>query len=102
MTAALPSDISITVSASQLCLVLSDAEGYVNTEDPSKGSQAAGRHVLGPRVGKRRREETPPEMLTTEDEARVAELEERADKRQKLRDGDFKPDSGDGSSSSEG
>ncbi|KAJ9634095.1 hypothetical protein H2199_009126 [Coniosporium tulheliwenetii] len=102
MTAALPSDISITVSASQLCLALSDAEEYINTEDPSNRSQAAGRHVLGPRVGKRRREETPPDKLTAEDEARMAELEEQADKRQKLKDEDFKPDSGESSFSSKG
>jgi hypothetical protein len=44
-------------------------------------SESLGEHLVGPGIKKRKRSETPPEEITSNDEARYVEQEERAAKR---------------------
>lgn len=75
----------LTISAEQLCQFLTAAEIKVH--------QRASLIVtpLAPWIRKRKRSEPPLEEVTSGDEARYVELEERATKRMADEDSDYEP-----------
>lgn len=67
-------DRELVVSAQQLCQYLAAAEGKVRL-------RSLGKHSIAPGIKKRKRPETPPDQITSDDEARYVEQEERVAKR---------------------
>jgi hypothetical protein len=65
----------ITIPTQELCKYL------VAAENRMKQPGARTKHTLAPKVQKRKRSATPPEQITSSDEAMFAEQEERAAKR---------------------
>lgn len=81
------------MSTQELCQYLATAE------DKIRGQRALVRHSIRSGIKKRKRPETPPERMASEDEAKYTEQEERAVKRMADGDPDYKNASGRGSSS---
>ncbi|KAF2802115.1 uncharacterized protein BDZ99DRAFT_492279 [Mytilinidion resinicola] len=75
-------DREITVSSLELCQYIAVAE------DKIRRQRALARHSILPGVKKRKRSETPPERMASDDEAKFAKQEERAAKRM----ADYDPD----------
>ena len=71
------------VSSEQLCQYLTAAESKVQQ------TESLGKHSIGPGVKKRKRSPTPQEEITSSDEARYAEREERAVKHMADDDPDY-------------
>ncbi|KAK4981952.1 hypothetical protein LTR66_009577 [Elasticomyces elasticus] len=90
-------DREIIISSQQLCVYLADAERSLEGWRRSHSS----RHTVRPGAVKRPRSETPPARITSDDEARYIEGEERTAKRTALGDRDHEPSSTDGSFSSQ-
>lgn len=63
------------ISTRQLCEYLGAAETMVNR------SESLGEHSVGLGIKKRKRSETPPDEITSNDEVRYVEQEERVAKR---------------------
>lgn len=78
----------IIVSTHELCQFLEAAEGKTKRRD------ALVKHAVVPGVKKRKRSRTPPEEVTSGDEARYVEQVERASKRIADDDLDYKITSG--------
>jgi hypothetical protein len=76
-------DREILLSTQQLCQYLAAAE------DKIRGQRALVKHSILPGVKKRKRSETPPERLASDDEAKYAEQELRAAKRMEKDDQDY-------------
>jgi hypothetical protein len=76
-------DREILLSTQQLCQYLAAAE------DKIRGQRALVKHSILPGVKKRKRSETPPERLASDDEAEYAEQELRAAKRMEKDDQDY-------------
>lgn len=74
----------ITVSTQDLCQYLAAAEDKITRQN------ALIKHTVVPGVKKRKRLETPPEEITSSDEARYVKKEEREAKRIADEDLDFK------------
>src|SRR5689334_4961606 len=77
------SDRELLVSAEQLCNYLEAAE------NKAQHPRSLGKHSIAPMVKKRKRSETPPEEITSSDEARYTEQEEREAKRVADSDPDY-------------
>jgi hypothetical protein len=77
-------DREILLSTQQLCQYLAAAE------DKIRGQRALVKHSILPGVKKRKRSETPPERLASDDEAKYTEQELRAAKRMEKDDQDYK------------
>lgn len=77
-------DQELVVSSQQLCEYLNAAETMVG------GMESLGEHSIPSRLKKRKRSETPPDQITSGDEARYVEQEERAAKRMADDDSDYK------------
>ncbi|KAF2804425.1 uncharacterized protein BDZ99DRAFT_525633 [Mytilinidion resinicola] len=73
----------IIISTQELCQYLAAAE------DKVQGQRVLVRHSILPGMKKRKRSETPPEKLASDDEAKYAEREERAAKRTADDDPDY-------------
>ncbi|MCJ1386747.1 hypothetical protein MMC17_009873 [Xylographa soralifera] len=74
----------IVLSTQHLCRYLATAE------DNTRGQRALlVRHSILPGVKKRKRSETPPEMMASDDEAKYVEQEQRAAKRMESDDADY-------------
>lgn len=67
-------DKELIVSSQQLCQYLIAAETKIRLE-------SLGKHSIAPGLKKRKRSETPPERMTSDDEGRFIEHEERVAKR---------------------
>jgi hypothetical protein len=76
-------DRELVVSSEQLCQYLAAAENKVWQ------TESLGKHSIGPGVKKRKRFPTPPEEITSSDEARYVGREERAAKRMADDDPDY-------------
>jgi hypothetical protein len=76
-------DREILLSTQQLCQYLAAAE------DKIRGQRALVKHSILPGVKKRKRSETPPERLASDNEAKHAEQELRAAKRMEKVDQDY-------------
>jgi hypothetical protein len=76
-------DTEICISGIQLCQYLAAAESK------ARGAQSLGKHSFAHEVKKRKRSETPPEEITSGDEARDVKDEQRAEKRTAGRDHDY-------------
>ena len=76
-------DREILLSTQQLCQYLAAAE------DKIRGQRALVKHSILPGVKKRKRSETPPERLASDDEAKYAEQELKAIKRIEKDDQDY-------------
>jgi len=76
-------DREILLSTQQLCQYLAAAE------DKIRGQRALVKHSILRGVKKRKRSETPPERLASDDEAKYAEQELRAAKRMEKDDQDY-------------
>lgn len=73
----------VVVSAHQLCEYLDAAETMAGRQD------LLGEHAIAPGLKKRKRSETPPDQITSSDEASYVEQEERATKRVEEDDSDY-------------
>ncbi|KAI9763276.1 MAG: hypothetical protein M1839_006523, partial [Geoglossum umbratile] len=73
----------ILLSTQQLCQYLTAAE------DKARGQRALVKHSILPGVKKRKRSETPPERMASDDEAKYVEQEQRAAKRMADDDPDY-------------
>ena len=71
------------MSAQELCQYLAAAE------DKIQGQRVLVKHSILPGVKKRKRSETPPERIASDDEVRYVEQEERAAKRMADNDPDY-------------
>jgi hypothetical protein len=76
-------DRELIVPSEQLCQYLAAAESKVQQ------TESLGKHSIGPGVRKRKRSPTPPEEITSSDEVRYVEREERAAKRMADDDPDY-------------
>ena len=76
-------DREILLSTQQLCQYLAAAE------DKIRGQRVLVKHSILPGVKKRKRSETPPERLASDDEAKYAGQELRAAKRMEKDDQDY-------------
>jgi hypothetical protein len=76
-------DTAIDISSIQLCQYLAAAERK------GRRAQSLIKHSFAHEVKKRRRSETPPEEITSGDEARYVEDEQRAAKRTACHDDDY-------------
>lgn len=72
------------MSTQQLCRYLAAAE------DKTQGKRTLVKHSILSGVKKRKRSETPPERMASDDEMKYVELEERAAKRMADNDLDYK------------
>lgn len=77
-------DRELIISTRELCKYLNVAEAMTEQSD------ALGEHALDPRIKKRKRSETPPENINSDDEARYLGEEEREAKRVAQGDLDYK------------
>ncbi|TKA60111.1 hypothetical protein B0A49_13401 [Cryomyces minteri] len=80
----------ISISSEKLCAYLANAERFNSRLPPTFRSK----HRVKAGVIKRRRSETPPVTITSDDEARYQKEEERAAKRVALHDPEYEPRSG--------
>ncbi|KAH8724694.1 hypothetical protein GQ44DRAFT_727483 [Phaeosphaeriaceae sp. PMI808] len=76
-------DLEICISGIQLCEYLAAAEGK------TRQSQSLRKQSFSREARKRKRLETPPEEIRSDDEARYVEQEERAAKRAADHDNDY-------------
>jgi hypothetical protein len=76
-------NVEICISGVQLCQYLAAAERKV------RRAQSLGKHSFAPEVKKRKRSETPPEEITSGDEAGYVEDEQRAAKHAADHDDDY-------------
>ena len=77
-------DGEVFLSTQQLCRYLAAAE------DKTQGKRTLVKHSILPGVKKRKRSETPPERMASDDETKYVEQEERAAKRMADNDLDYK------------
>ena len=73
----------MVVSAEQFCKYLTMAETKVQR------LESLSRSLIAPGLRKRKRSETPPEQITSSDEARYTEQEERVARRMEDNDPDY-------------
>jgi len=71
------------LSTQELCQYLAASEDRIG------GQRALVKHSILPGIKKRKRLETPPERMASDDEAKYAELEQRAAKRIADNDPDY-------------
>jgi hypothetical protein len=76
-------DQEILLSTQQLCQYLAAAEDMI------RGQRVLVRHSILPGVKKRKRSETPPERMASDDEAKYVKQEQRAAKRMEDDDPDY-------------
>ncbi|KAF2105498.1 hypothetical protein BDV96DRAFT_509271 [Lophiotrema nucula] len=85
-------DRELVITTQQLCEYLDAAETRV------AGLKSLSKHSLAPGLKKRKRSETPEDQITSDDEARYAQQEERAAKRMAQEDSDYEDAPMEGSS----
>ncbi|ORY01189.1 hypothetical protein BCR34DRAFT_575120 [Clohesyomyces aquaticus] len=76
-------DLELVISTQQLCEYLHTSETRVAR------LESLGRPLIAPGLKKRKRSETPPDQITSGDEAQFAEQEQRAAKRVAQEDSDY-------------